>query len=561
GRCIMCIIAVHAEQAIKIVRGMSSVEVMEPEPALFQVETSLKSGRPPRWTLNGEVLEPSGAVNIDREGTLHSLLLTSTESSMSGPVLFVAGKSRSTAQLVVKGELTKPGLRIEKKSCRIKPQKTEEQNVFFVKLNSVGEVSDEDDAGQYTCDLGTSQTKAKVTVHGEWVGKVWYLERPLTSCSNIMEYLFADLHITIIQRMKTTSVLEGESCTFDCQLSHDLDDEPSWVINGEAVVTNSRIQVINNGRKYRLTIRDAVLTDAGDVIFTLKDLSCRTMLFVKGNSEKPVHIFRELLNVKAVPGEDAELSCEITKPDVTIRWLKNGHLIRQSPKYEISVEKNLARLLIKNTTIRDSGEYCCEAEGVASRAKLEVRGRPPAHVCAGVKGNTSGLVLSCVTSKPCHILWYKDGCLMWNSSRYFATRSVCEARLTIREVCNNDAGVYECSAGSVTTRAVPLKAMDAKEGETVILTCEYSLPGVQFHWWRGFESIRAGDKFMMKQRKTINSLTIKAVKPVDSGEYSCQCRDHRTTASLKVHGMSLNFSVPLCAFFHTSVYQSHFYAL
>lgn len=26
--------------------------------------------------------------------------------------------------------------------------------------------------------------------------------------------------------------------------------------------------------------------------------------------------------------------------------------------------------------------------------------------------------------------------------------------MTIREVCNSDAGVYECSAGSVTTRAV-----------------------------------------------------------------------------------------------------------
>ncbi|GLD50114.1 obscurin-like protein [Lates japonicus] len=90
------------EQAISIARGMSSVEVMEPEPALFQVETSLKSGRPPRWTLNGEVLEPCAMVNIDREGTLHSLCLTSTESSMSGPVVFVAGKSRSTAQLTVK---------------------------------------------------------------------------------------------------------------------------------------------------------------------------------------------------------------------------------------------------------------------------------------------------------------------------------------------------------------------------------------------------------------------------------------------------------------------------
>lgn len=91
--------------------------------------------------------------------------------------------------------------------------------------------------------------------------------------------------------------------------------------------------------------------------------------------EKPVHIFRDLLSVKAVPGEDAELSCEITKPEATIRWLKNGQLIRQSPKYEMSVEKNLARLVIKNTTIRDSGEYCCEAEGVATRAKLDVRGR------------------------------------------------------------------------------------------------------------------------------------------------------------------------------------------
>lgn len=107
--------AVHAEQAISIVRGMSSVEVMEPEPALFQVETNLKSGRPPRWTLNGDVLEPCAAVNIDRDGTLHSLCLTSTDSAMSGPVLFVAGKSRSTAQLTVKGEC----LRLSAKVCCI----------------------------------------------------------------------------------------------------------------------------------------------------------------------------------------------------------------------------------------------------------------------------------------------------------------------------------------------------------------------------------------------------------------------------------------------------------
>lgn len=93
----------HAEQAISIVRGLKSVEVMEPEPALFQAETNMKSGRPPKWTLNGEVLEHSATVDLDRQGNLHSLCLAATDSSMSGPVVFVAGKSRSTAQLTVKG--------------------------------------------------------------------------------------------------------------------------------------------------------------------------------------------------------------------------------------------------------------------------------------------------------------------------------------------------------------------------------------------------------------------------------------------------------------------------
>lgn len=97
-----------------------------------------------------------------------------------------------------------------------------------------------------------------------------------------LHILSSDLHLTFVQRLKTISILEGESCTFDCQLSHDVDEQPSWTINGQLVVTSDHIQLINNGRKYKMSVKEAVLSDAGDIVFTIKDLSCRTMLFVKG---------------------------------------------------------------------------------------------------------------------------------------------------------------------------------------------------------------------------------------------------------------------------------------
>lgn len=92
------------EQAISIVRGLSSVEVMEPKEARFRVETSIKAERAAKWTLNGELLSSGPEVRMERDGTSHRLTFTSTNSSMCGIIQFSLGKSRSTAQLTVTGK-------------------------------------------------------------------------------------------------------------------------------------------------------------------------------------------------------------------------------------------------------------------------------------------------------------------------------------------------------------------------------------------------------------------------------------------------------------------------
>ncbi|XP_052419981.1 obscurin [Carassius gibelio] len=898
------------EQAISILKGLSSVEVMEPKEARFKVETSIKLERAPKWTLNGQILCPCPEIRIERQGTSNRLIFTQTDSSMCGTVQFTSGKSKSEAQLTVterplivkqpisdvevkenrsvtlscefcpsprvvrwfKGrtplfasnkytmkreknrvEMTIMGVKaadsgeyrclaggseargrvsVEVKrlkiirhleqveveedgtavfSCelnhespsvqwllndrvlytnyinkiqnsgkayslilkRLAPQESrvtfktfdisesaflrvrEKPAVFLRSLEDVaGEERGEillqcdvskpsvtpvwrkdgeiltasekyeilhvgksltliihklrkDDGGEYSCDIGCSQTKAKVIVR--------------------------DLRITIVKRIRTTAVLEGESCSFECVLSHDIIDEASWILNGQLIVSNGRIIVSNKGCKYTMSIQEVTISDAGEVVFTIKEFSCRTMLFVK---EKPVRVFRDMLNVKATPGEDPELSCEITKPDATIKWLKNGRLIRVSPKYEITQNNYLVKLIIHNAAIMDSGEYCCEADGIATRARLEVRDlqhtfakelkdmraeekgmvtmecetRRPAATVTWLKGlmvlssgqkymmkkkdvvltltifnleksdsavytcdvgtmqsralltiqgqkvvivdeledkeclegdtitfkcricpsdytdvkwyldetllytndlneikmipggyhtltfkqlarkdtgtisfeagdkrsyasllvrerrptitkaledteaiEGGSLVLLCKTSKPCHIVWYKDGCLIWNSSKFLVSRSGNEARLAIRDVKDSDAGLYECDAGSVSTKAtvsvkvIPaeftkaLQNQEVKEGESVTLMCEYSIPGVQFVWRKGPETLKSSEKYHMRQRKSCISLTIHNLKPEDSGNYTCICRDQRTMATLTVNEVPISF--------------------
>lgn len=99
------------------------------------------------------------------------------------------------------------------------------------------------------------------------------------------------------------------------------------------------------------------------------------------------------------------------------------------------------------------------------------------------------------------------------------------------------------------TSAVPaefikaLQNQEVKEGESVTLTCEYSIPGVHFVWRKGAETLQPSVKYHMKQRKSYISLTIHNLMPEDSGNYICICRDQRTMAAVTVNGNNMKLIV------------------
>lgn len=87
----------------------------------------------------------------------------------------------------------------------------------------------------------------------------------------------------ITKRLKTTEVLAGESCSFECILSHESPKERAkWTIGGKTVGSSGRFQAACQGRKYTLVVKEATPSDAGEVVFSVRGLTSKASLIVRG---------------------------------------------------------------------------------------------------------------------------------------------------------------------------------------------------------------------------------------------------------------------------------------
>lgn len=99
---------------------------------------------------------------------------------------------------------------------------------------------------------------------------------------------FTDLHVGITKRLKNVEVLEGEGCNFECILSHeDTGDTATWTVGGKTLGSAGRFRATRQGRKYILEVREALLSDTGEVVFSVRGLTSKASLLVKGGHHAP----------------------------------------------------------------------------------------------------------------------------------------------------------------------------------------------------------------------------------------------------------------------------------
>ncbi|XP_015279814.1 PREDICTED: obscurin, partial [Gekko japonicus] len=712
------------EQSINIVRELKDVEVTEPAEARFECEISIRSVRPPKWSLRGELLQPGKDVVIEQEGTVHRLILKKTDVDMTGTIQFALGKAKSLANLVVKDlqvTITRP---LEDKvvlethsvvlSCDFKPSP---KTVEWYKDHTLIEPSERfkpkrdknmaelkilrlniGDSGVYKCKAGSAETKAKLSVleieeescavficelsedneEVEWflndthlypnnfneikcVGKchsltlkhvmpedagtvtvkvqkrfsesarlkvkekpavfmkslddvvgeergtvtleceaskpkvkpVWKKEGVELSPGDKYEMLQAgktlgltihnlsksdaglytcdlgtevakskvsvqELNIGITKRLKNVEVLEGESCSFECVLSHESVEDCQWLVNGTEAGQDGRIRAFNKGRKYTLNIKKARPSDAGDVVFSVRDLNSKASLVVK---EKPAEFTKQLEDKTASVGQEVSLSCETSKWDGNIKWCKDGKEIRRSQKFDLRQEGTRAILIIHDASVKDSGVYTCETEISKTKATLMVEEMGNCFIkdLTDLKvDENKRAVFTCETKKPAStVTWRKGIADLKASKKYEITQKANVLQLTVDELQENDSDIYTCDIGDsqssakLVVQVLPvaiereLQNRETKEGSKVRLSCELSKPDLPVQWTKGNEVLQEGDKYEFKQRGTVAELVIRDAKPTDAGEYTCSTGELKTTARLEVTAAPVLFKEEL----------------
>ncbi|MEQ2267024.1 hypothetical protein XENORESO_000604 [Xenotaenia resolanae] len=522
---------------IKITKHLADTEVDEDSDAIFTCEINY-ADEDAQWLLNEKVLFTNEVNTITHEGKVHRLTLKNLAPQDGGTITLqslddVTGEEKAMITLIC--EANKPRVSpIWRKEDKVLKAGTKYELLHTGKsLGLIIKDVTKEDSGQYSCDLGTEVTKAKVTVR--------------------------EIGIGITKKLKSVEVNEGDTCSFECILSRENIDDCSWSVNGKTVKNEGRFKISSQGRKYMLIVKDVTPADSGEVVFSIKDLNSKATLKVEGKASS---ISNGLQNVSAVCGEDGIFTCEVTQASSTVKWAKDGKAIRTSKKYEISQQQKVMKLTIHNVSAEDSGEYSCEIVGGATtRAKLEIK--EPIHKFTKVlediqADEKSSVTLRCETAQsPSTVTWLKGHTELRAGGQYEMFQKERVLTLIIKQLEEKDTDIYTCDVGTaksmakvtvkalLTTFVKMLESQEAEDGASVTLHCELSKPGVPVEWKKGTQVLKSGEKYQMKQKASVNELIITKVVSEDSGDYSCVFGDQKTTASLKIKAQPVTFKQKL----------------
>ncbi|XP_018789320.1 PREDICTED: twitchin isoform X17 [Bactrocera latifrons] len=202
-----------------------------------------------------------------------------------------------------------------------------------------------EDTGQYRCQLDKQPEKTETAV-------------------KIVEYPYK-----FVKVLKSLQCIEKDNITLACEID-DATGEVQWWRGDEEIKGDKRIQIVKDGRKRKLIIKDCKVSDAGQ--FKCTTNADKTEAEIVINYQNRFN--KKLKDTDAVEREKLVLDVELQDQTAPCQWKINGNPVEPNERIE---SKNLGggkhQLIFNNLALDDEGEITCESGKLSSTCKLTVR--------------------------------------------------------------------------------------------------------------------------------------------------------------------------------------------
>ncbi|XP_017158793.1 obscurin-like protein 1 isoform X11 [Poecilia reticulata] len=387
------------------------------------------------------------------------------------------------------------------------------------------------DTGAYTCRTGDNILIFKVNIR-----------EPPVMIVYPKEDVHLDRHVP-------------EEIILSCELSRP-NGAVGWFKDGQKLQESENIKLKYEGPYRRLKILCSRVEDSGEYVCDTADDS---IFFHLSITEPPVQILspsQSQMELCQQTSERMVLSCEISRPNAVVRWYRDGLEVEESENLLLEVDGVYRRLIIPETTVRDSAEYVCDTGddsvtffvNIAEPPVRFLRPRKMPSRVEKVVGET--LVLDCEVSRSnAEVTWKKNGEEVEDSRKVTILEDGVTRQLTIHSVTVEDAGQYVCDAKddvmdfSVRVQDLPVRILGKTDAKTekqflvsddIILVCELSNANASVRWYKDGQLIDDSQRYCCEEQDVFRSLVVLNAGLEDSGEYSCYAGDDKMAFTITV---------------------------
>ncbi|XP_047629563.1 obscurin-like protein 1 isoform X2 [Phacochoerus africanus] len=439
------------ETELLFLRRLQDVRAEEGQDVCLQVETGrVGAAGAVRWVRGGVPLPPDSRLATTQDGHVHRLLIHGVVPADQGTYGCESHHDRTLARLSVRPRQLRVLRPLEDVTITEGGSAT-----FQLELSQEGVTGEWARGGVRlqqgpTCQIHTEGHTHHLVLSGLGLADSGCISFTTDALRCAARLTVREAPVTIVQGPQDLEVTEGDTATFECQLSQALADI-TWEKDGRPLTPSPRLRLQALGTRRLLQLRRCGPMDAGNYSCTVGMARAGPVHLVV--RERKVSVLSELRSVHAREGDGATFECTLSEVETTGNWELGGRPLRPGGRIRIRQEGKKHFLVLSELCPEDAGEVRFQAGSAQSVAQLEVEALPlqmcrrPPREKSVLVGRRAVLEVT-VSRSGGQVCWLREGVELCPGDKYELRSHGATHSLVIHDVRPEDQGTYCCQAGA-----------------------------------------------------------------------------------------------------------------